>query len=91
MSERKNIENSVQEPKKRRIFKTGLVSGIGWAFGVTIGFALIATILIIVLNQVNTLPWVGDTLADIIEITQEQLLKRSILNTSDLQFPPPTP
>ncbi len=91
MSERKNIENSVNESKKRRIFKTGFVSGIGWAFGVTIGFAIIATILIVVLNQVNTLPWFGETLADIIEITQEQLLKRSILNTSDLQLPQPTP
>ena len=72
--------------KKRDLFKSGCTSGLGWAFGVTIGFALVATILVIAVNQINTLPWIGDTLADIVEVTQQQLLKRSIISPGTIEF-----
>ena len=72
--------------KKRDLFKSGFTSGLGWAFGVTIGFALVATIMVLVLNRIDTSPWIGDTMADIIEATQEQLLKRSIISPGTIEF-----
>ena len=88
MSTREDTLNNLKgtKLKKREIFKTGLTSGLGWAFGVTIGFALVATIMVVVMNQVNTMPWVGETVADIIEATQDQLVKRSILAPSEFDI-----
>ena len=93
MSDRRIVEEAVKNGKtsKKILFRSGLISGLGWAFGVTIGFALVATILIVLMNKATTLPWVGDTLADVIEVTQEQLLKRSIITTPELTVPTTAP
>lgn len=71
----KNIsEKKTNYPK---IFKKGFVQGIGWAFGVTIGFVLISTVLVIILRNLGGLPLVGRFIASIVEETQQQLLKRT--------------
>ena len=55
----------------------GLVRGIGWAFGVTIGFVLVSTILVFLLRSLGGLPLVGNWMASIVEATQASLLKRT--------------
>ena len=60
-----------------RLFKKGVIRGIGWAFGVTIGFAIISTVLVVVLRGLGGLPLIGDWLASVVEVTQESLLKRT--------------
>lgn len=59
------------------LFKEGLIAGLGWAFGVTIGFAIVSTILVFILKLLGGLPLIGSFIANIIEETQIQLLKRS--------------
>jgi hypothetical protein len=63
--------------KKSQLFKEGLIRGIGWAFGVTIGFVIISTILVIVLKSLGGLPVVGGWVASIVEATLSQLAKRT--------------
>ncbi len=63
--------------KKVGDFKEGLFHGIGWAFGVTIGFVLVSTILVFVLDLLGGLPLIGDGIASIVQETQQSLLKRS--------------
>lgn len=58
-------------------FKKGVVTGLGWTFGATIGFTIISGVLIILLRQLGGLPLVGDFLAAIVDATQESLLKRT--------------
>ncbi len=60
-------------------FVDGVLIGLGWAVGVTIGFVIISTVLIIVLDKVGGLPLVGNWIANIVEATQAQLLKRTPL------------
>lgn len=59
------------------IFKHSIVAGIGWAFGVTVGFILISTIVIFGLRQLGGLPLVGNFIADVVETTQQQLQSRT--------------
>lgn len=81
-SQKQEILKSVPDKSKNRsLFRAGFVSGLGWAFGVTIGFVAVSTILIIVLRSAGGLPVVGGVIADIVSATQEQLLKRSVFNT----------
>jgi hypothetical protein len=60
-------------------FKKGFFQGIGWAFGVTVGFVLVSTILILILQSLGGLPLIGKWIASIVEATQLQLLKRNPL------------
>jgi hypothetical protein len=59
------------------LLKEGLVAGIGWAFGVTIGFVIISILLAILLQALGGLPLIGNWFASIVEATQSQLLKRT--------------
>jgi hypothetical protein len=62
---------------KMKTFKKGLIGGIGWAFGVTIGFVIISTILVLILRSLGGLPVIGNWFASIVEATMEQLTKRT--------------
>ncbi|MBU0572238.1 hypothetical protein KKE18_00965 [Patescibacteria group bacterium] len=62
---------------KSNLFKEGLIRGIGWAFGVTIGFVIISTILVIILRSLGGLPVIGDWIASVVEATLSQLAKRT--------------
>ena len=59
------------------LLKEGFFAGIGWAFGVTVGFVLISTIIVFVLRQLGGLPLIGAWIASIVEETQTQLLRRT--------------
>jgi len=60
-------------------FKEGLVNGIGWSMGVTVGFLIISSFLIYLLQYAGGLPIVGRFIADIIATTQVSLVKKSII------------
>jgi len=62
------------------LLKEGFMAGLGWAFGVTIGFVLISTIIVAILNVLGGLPIVGHFIANIVEETQIQLQNRTILS-----------
>ena len=72
---RENIVN--EKTPSRTLFKQGLISGIGWAFGVTIGFVLISTLMVFVLQQLGGLPLIGDWLASVVDATIAQLSTRT--------------
>ena len=57
----------------------GIFAGVGWALGVTIGFALISTILVLITKSLGGLPSIGDFFASVVDSTQESLLKRNPL------------
>ncbi|OGM18437.1 hypothetical protein A2686_02425 [Candidatus Woesebacteria bacterium RIFCSPHIGHO2_01_FULL_38_10] len=59
------------------LFKEGIFAGLGWAVGVTIGFAVISSVLVIILRQLGGLPVIGNWIASIFQETQLQLLKRT--------------
>jgi len=56
--------------------RKGIVGGIFWSIGVTIGFAIVSAVLIGILSNINTLPIIGNFLADVIEQTQKNLESR---------------
>lgn len=60
-------------------FKDGFVHGLGWSFGVTIGFVLVSTLLVLFLQTIGGLPFLGDRIAEIVQATEQSLSKRSIL------------
>jgi hypothetical protein len=60
-------------------FKQGFIEGLGWSFGVTIGFVIISIILYFTLRSLGGLPLVGSWIAKVVEATQLQLLKRNPL------------
>lgn len=59
------------------LFKDGIIRGIGWSIGVTIGFAIVSTILLTVIQFGGGLPIIGNTIAAIVEATQISLSLRS--------------
>lgn len=46
-------------------FKKGVIRGIGGAFGATIGFAILSTVIIFVLSKAGGLPVIGGLLKSI--------------------------
>lgn len=61
------------------LIKEGFFAGIGWAFGVTVGFVIISSLLVTMLKFLGGLPFIGSLIANIVEETQIQLLKRNII------------
>jgi hypothetical protein len=59
------------------LLKEGFFAGLGWAFGVTVGFVIISTILVFILKNIISLPVVGGWFADIVQATLDQLAKRT--------------
>jgi hypothetical protein len=83
------MKDEVQDNKKRpkrEIFKAGVVGGIGWAIGVTIGFAIISVIIIFLIDRSGGIPLIGDWIAEIVEATQTQLELRNPYY-QDVSFP----
>ena len=61
------------------LLKEGFFAGLGWAFGVTIGFVILSTLLVVFLKFLGGLPVMGGWIASVVEATQEQLLRRTPL------------
>lgn len=71
-----------------KLIRNGFWSGIGWATGVTIGFALVSTIIVLVFNRLGGLPIIGGFVAEIVQETTLQLSNRTILQTPQLHLTP---
>lgn len=74
-----NEKTEVKFRARYKDFQEGFVHGVGWSFGVSIGFVLVSTLLVVVFNTLGGLPLVGKGIASIVEVTQESLLTRSIV------------
>lgn len=55
----------------------GFVRGIGWAFGVTLGFVLVSTVVVYIFRALGGLPLIGDFIATVVEETNKQLLQKT--------------
>lgn len=63
---------------KRKILNylnEGLWKGIGWSLGVTVGFALVSSLIIFAFSRAGGLPVVGGFFANIVNATQTSLNK----------------
>lgn len=63
--------------QKIELLKDGFFAGVGWAFGVTVGFVLISSLIVLVLQNLGGLPLIGSWIASIVEETQKQLIRRT--------------
>ena len=59
------------------LFRNGIFAGLGWAIGVTIGFAIISTILVLILKQIG--PFLGEQFETVVESTEKALERRTPL------------
>jgi hypothetical protein len=53
--------------------KQGLVNGIFWSIGASIGFAIVTTILVSLMSRAGTLPLLGSFIASIVRSTLQSL------------------
>ena len=60
-----------------RLFKKNVWSGFAWAIGVTVGFAFISTVVVLILGMLGGVPLIGGFIATIVEATNSALLNRS--------------
>ncbi|MCH7641348.1 hypothetical protein IID22_04070 [Patescibacteria group bacterium] len=74
---REVVDKIHKTSSKRELFKRGFYSGVGWAFGATIGFAIISTILVFILSRIGATPILGGWIARIVESTLQQLSVRT--------------
>jgi hypothetical protein len=65
--------------RRYKDFKEGFVHGLGWSFGVTVGFVIVSTIGIILLRMLGGLPLIGDFIASVTQETQISLERRSVI------------
>ena len=75
---RKIVEEAHKKGRSiKTLLKNGFFSGIGWAFGATIGFTIVSTILVVVLKSAGGLPFVGGLIASIVQATLDNLLQNT--------------
>jgi len=69
----------VSAPKNPNLhlIKDGFLRGLGWSFGATVGFVIISSILVTFLQAAGGLPLIGNWIADVVETTQAELIKRN--------------
>jgi len=75
----KNLRENIiyQKISAITLFNQGFIAGIGWAFGVTIGFILVSTLLAFILSRLGGLPLIGDWIASVVTATLNQLSFRT--------------
>ncbi len=59
------------------LIKEGIIKGFFWSIGVTLGFAFVSVLLVLIFNQLGGIPLIGNFIATIVESTQESLIKRT--------------
>jgi Domain of unknown function (DUF5665) len=67
------MKSSLDKKSVFKLIKEGFFGGIGWAAGVTVGFALVSTIVIYSLQLAGGIPIVGRFFAQIVDSTLLQL------------------
>lgn len=75
------MKKIIQDPSeyfsKKELLRRGFFSGVGWALGVTIGFAVFSTLIIYFLQKLGGLPIIGSWIASIVDATLEQLSNKT--------------
>ncbi len=57
----------------RRNFIMGFVGGVGWAFSATVGTAIVAYLISLLVKRVDIVPIFGQFIADVIKAAQQNL------------------
>ncbi|MBI3984644.1 MAG: hypothetical protein HY344_01690 [Candidatus Levybacteria bacterium] len=57
---------------RKQLVINNFIGGLSWALGATVGLAIIVTILGIILQNINLVPFVGNFVADIINFIIEK-------------------
>lgn len=60
-----NGNNNNNNPDKFSFFVQGILSGLGWSFGATVGFAIVAGLITFTLAQLGALPVIGQFFTDL--------------------------
>jgi len=76
---RRVVDKIHEKVSMGELLKRGFFSGIGWAFGATVGFVIISTLLIVVLQRAGGLPLIGGFIASVVQATLDQLVQTSPL------------
>ncbi len=61
---------------KKKLLLINFLSGLAKGFGTVIGFTILAAVVLYILQNMISLPIIGDFIADIIEIVQSNLAQR---------------
>lgn len=85
------IKISPDHPSRIELIKQGLWSGVGWAVGATLGFAIVSTIVVFGFNMLGGLPLIGGFVANVVKETQVQLGVRNPNSPLNLPSKTPTP
>ena len=67
------MKKTIKDGDVKKTFLISMVGGIGWAFGASIGFALLITLLSYTLNLLGGMPLIGKFFGQIIEHTVHYL------------------
>ena len=59
--------------KKHEVFLKNFVAGLGWMTGATLGFALLLTFIGVIFRWLGGLPFIGEFLANLIDLTNKAL------------------
>lgn len=70
-------KGDISRPTRIQLMKEGIYSGIGWAVGATLGFAIVSTIVVFAFNMLGGLPLIGEFAANVVKETQVQLGARN--------------
>ena len=74
---RKVVEGIHKPMSKLELLKRGFYSGVGWAFGATVGFVIVSTLLVYILSKAGGIPLIGGLIATIVDATMQQLSTRT--------------
>ncbi len=77
---KKNEKTKDKKYTSIELFKSGFIAGFGWSFGVTVGFVIVSTVIVIVLRSLGGLPVIGGFIANIVQETQTQLIRRNVIS-----------
>lgn len=72
----KNYEDPPRRKNAFILFRNGFISGLGSAFGATIGFVIVSTVVVYVLSLLGGVPLIGQWLASIVDATDRALRAR---------------
>lgn len=61
---------------KRKLFFVNFLMGLAKGFGTVIGFTILAALVLYILQSMISLPIIGDYIADIVKIVQQNLANR---------------